>query len=72
MGHNLGMKHDMDRKFSDGTNCYGYMDYQDDTNYWSKCSVQDFTETKHSCLSKATNEDSNEDSGGRDGEIPIM
>ena len=70
------MQHDIDRKYSDGTNCYGYMDYKDDTNYWSKCSVQDFTEQRKSCLSKATTGD--EDFGGGtyngtyDGEIPIM
>ena len=70
------MRHDIDRKYSDGTNCYGYMDYEDDTNYWSKCSVQDFTEiiyenNQKSCLSKATTGD--EDfGGGGDGEIPIM
>ena len=28
----------------DGVDCYGYMDYNDTTNYWSACSVADFTE----------------------------
>ena len=23
--------------------CYGYMGYKDDTNYWSACNVSDFT-----------------------------
>ena len=50
MGHNLGMRHDFGRKDSRGKNCYGYMDYKDSTNYWSKCSVEDFTKTKKSCL----------------------
>ena len=26
-----------------GKECYGYMDYKDDTNYWSHCTVSDFT-----------------------------
>merc|ERR1719361_2092493 len=51
MGHNLGMRHDFGRKDSRGKSCYGYMDYKDDTNYWSRCSVEDFTKTKKSCLS---------------------
>ena len=50
MGHNLGMRHDFKRKDSKGKNCYGYMDYTDSTNYWSTCSVEDFTKTKKSCL----------------------
>jgi hypothetical protein len=74
MGHNLGMSHDIDRKHSDGTNCYGYMDYKDDTNFWSKCSVQNLTEVKKSCLSQADSGGGDEDSGGgrRDGEIRIL
>ena len=44
------MRHDFGRKDSRGKNCYGYMDYKDSTNYWSKCSVEDFTKTKKSCL----------------------
>jgi hypothetical protein len=32
------------------------MDYKDDTNYWSRCSVEDFTKTKKSCLAAATSE----------------
>lgn len=56
MGHNLGMDHDCinyncnyDRpsyvgpRTIDGVECYGYMDYKDDTNYWSACSVADLT-----------------------------
>ena len=54
MGHNLGMRHDFGRTDSRGKSCYGYMDYKDDTNYWSKCSVEDFTKTKKSCLGAAT------------------
>ena len=53
MGHNLGMLHDQGRKDSRGKSCYGYMDYKDDTNYWSTCSVEDFTKTKKSCLGGA-------------------
>lgn len=35
MGHNLGMEHDFKGKKTrkqDGVKCYGYMDYDDDTN----------------------------------------
>jgi len=59
MGHNLGMSHDFGRKDSRGKSCYGYMDYKDDTNYWSKCSVEDFTKVKKSCLNAA-----DDDGGG--------
>ena len=57
MGHNLGMEHDcidgncawwddsyLGPRQHDGVDCYGYMDYKDETNYWSACSVSDFTE----------------------------
>merc|ERR1711931_331185 len=27
----------------DGKKCYGYMDYFSNTNYWSPCSVSDFS-----------------------------
>ena len=27
-----------------GKDCYGYMDYKDDTQGWSECSVKDFTD----------------------------
>ena len=50
MGHNLGMSHDFNRKDSRGKNCYGYMDYKDDTNYWSRCSVEDFTKVNKRCI----------------------
>ena len=30
------------------------MDYNDDTNYWSSCSVEDFIKTKKGCLKPAT------------------
>ena len=30
------------------------MDYNDDTNYWSSCSVEDFIKTKKGCLKQAT------------------
>ena len=30
-------------KILDGVACKGYMDYTDSTNYWSHCSVRDFT-----------------------------
>ena len=55
MGHNLGMSHDFnaDWKFEDKDDsnyrvlnnkvCKGYMDYDDSTNYWSHCSVSNFT-----------------------------
>ena len=52
MGHNLGMRHDFNRRDSTGKKCYGYMDYTDSTNYWSGCSVEDFKKTKKSCLTK--------------------
>ena len=55
------MAHDFQGKDSDhartdyrGKKCYGYMDYNDDTNYWSRCSVEDFTKTKKSCLAGGT------------------
>ena len=54
MGHNLGMRHDFGRKDSRGKNCYGYMDYKDSTNYWSRCSVEDFTKVRKSCLAICT------------------
>ena len=50
MGHGLGMKHDHGRSDSRGKACYGYMDYKDDTNYWSTCSVEDFTMQDRTCL----------------------
>ena len=50
MGHGLGMKHDHGRSDSRGKACYGYMDYKDDTNYWSTCSVEDFTKQDRKCL----------------------
>jgi len=56
IGHNLGMRHDCkdnncnywDANYKgprklDGVDCYGYMDYNVTTNYWSPCSVFDFT-----------------------------
>lgn len=57
MGHNLGMRHDFKRTDSKGNNCYGYMDYKDDTNYWSTCSVEDFMDTQKDCLKTANNRD---------------
>ena len=59
MGHGLGMKHDFGRcvecyKVLNGQTCKGYMDYTDSTNYWSHCSVRDFTDyinrQKNFCL----------------------
>ena len=63
MGHNIGLQHDcinyncahwhpsyVGPRVIDGVECYGYMDYKDDTNLWSRCSVEDFTKTKKSCL----------------------
>ena len=57
MGHNLGLDHDClnfncaywhpsykGPRVLDGKECYGYMDYKDDTNYWSHCSVKDLTD----------------------------
>ena len=54
MGHNIGLQHDcinyncahwsdyyVGPRVIDGVECYGYMDYKDDTNYWSPCSVSD-------------------------------
>ena len=43
----------MNRHDSNGNPCYGYMDYNDDTNGWSTCSVEDFTRTDKSCLQTA-------------------
>lgn len=56
MGHNLGLAHDClngncahwsssykGPRVQDGVKCFGYMDYKDDTNKWSPCSVADFT-----------------------------
>ena len=57
MGHNLGLDHDcinyncatwspyyVGPRVLDGRECYGYMDYNDTTNYWSHCSVKDLTD----------------------------
>ena len=50
MGHNLGMYHDHEycggtqrKRLLNGKPCVGYMDYDDDTNQWSHCSVADLT-----------------------------
>ena len=56
IGHNLGLDHDCksdncnhwDNSYEgpremNGIECYGYMDYNDTTNYWSACSVDDLT-----------------------------
>ena len=51
IGHNLGMYHDHEycggyherRRLLNGKECVGYMDYDDDTNQWSHCSVADLT-----------------------------
>jgi hypothetical protein len=56
MGHNLGIDHDcidyncaywhssyVGPRTLNGDECYGYMDYKDNTNYWSACSVADLT-----------------------------
>ena len=54
IGHNLGMMHDFDgnvlyNRYADEdetelcTGVGGYMDYFNDPNQWSKCSVNDFT-----------------------------
>ena len=66
MGHNLGMRHDFKRTDSRGRNCYGYMDYEDSTNYWSTCSVEDFMGTKKDCLRAANNRDDDDNELGRD------
>lgn len=55
IGHNLGMEHDCiggccswwnpnvykGPRVMDGKECFGYMDYNQTTNYWSHCSVSD-------------------------------
>ena len=72
MGHNLGMRHDFKRTDSKGRNCYGYMDYEDSTNYWSTCSVEDFMGTKKDCLRAANNrddDDSRNDNSNESGKI---
>ena len=52
------MHHDFKRSPSDvrrdrsGKACYGYMDYKQDTNYWSTCSVEFLTGQNKSCLKK--------------------
>ena len=70
MGHNLGMSHDFKnggvRRDSQGRNCYGYMDYKDDTNYWSTCSVEDFMKTNKDCLKTANNRDDDYSDGTSD------
>ena len=57
MAKNLGMRPDFKRTDSNGNNCYGYMDNEDDTNYWSTCSVEDFTAAQKGCLKTANNRD---------------
>merc|ERR1711894_791287 len=66
MGHNLGMRHDFQRTDSKGRNCYGYMDYKDDANYWSTCSVEDFMDTQKDCLKTANNRDDDYSNGNSD------
>jgi len=55
IGHNLGIMHDCEGgccswwnprvykgpRVMDGKECFGYMDYNQTTNYWSHCSVHD-------------------------------
>ena len=48
VGHQLGMNHDFEgmdetklKKWSDGTTCTGFMDYNEDTDKWSPCSNAD-------------------------------
>ena len=58
MGHNLGILHDCREgncmsngpgpRILNGKYCYGYMDYDDDTNYWSHCSVYDLITYEYS------------------------
>ena len=62
MGHNLGMRHDcmLNGRYlcshrskprrEDGKDCYGYMDYDAQTNHWSHCNVNDLTKTNKNCL----------------------
>ena len=66
------MRHDFKRTDSKGRNCYGYMDYEDSTNYWSTCSVEDFMGTKKDCLRAANNrddDDSRNDNSNGNGKI---
>jgi len=60
VGHNLGMKHDFNgspsnKRYTDVgnqlcTGVDGYMDYYNEPNKWSPCSVQDFTNYYNSVL----------------------
>ena len=69
IAHNLGIKHDCINhecrywhdsyegpRQQDGKDCYGYMDYRDETPGWSECSTNDFAEYVNSqvkfCLKK--------------------
>ena len=55
IAHNLGIKHDcinyecrywessyVGPRVHEGKDCYGYMDYRDETPGWSECSTNDF------------------------------
>ena len=76
IAHNLGIKHDCidyecrywdksyvgPRKYK-GKDCYGYMDYRDETPGWSECSTHDFAEYVNSqirfCLKRLVLKDTN-------------
>ena len=38
------------RRDRNGRPCYGYMDYRQDTNYWSTCNVEYLTRQNKNCL----------------------
>ena len=57
IAHNLGIKHDcinyecrywessyVGPRVHEGKDCYGYMDYRDETPGWSECSTNDFAD----------------------------
>lgn len=51
------MHHDFDqsrnvRRDRNGKKCYGYMDYDPKTNFWSTCNVEYLTRQNKSCLKK--------------------
>ena len=49
------------RRDRNGRSCYGYMDYRQDTNYWSTCNVEYLTRQNKNCLKKLGGGDNNPD-----------
>ena len=55
------------RRDRNGRPCYGYMDYNGNTNYWSTCNVEYLTRQNKNCLRKLGNGGGGGGGGGGDG-----